>query len=187
MADIDFPVDLSDERAVSEALIERYYAYLHRLAFSILGDDQEADDAAQETLLRALAGLKKSMNARNMKGWLATITINLCRDMLRRRASRQRLAHTLQWIGFGQSEKRTPENALLQSDSNAALWQAVEDLDEKHRIVVVLRFVQGMAVGEIARALNIREGTVHSRLYYALRKLQVRLADSDILESEGLG
>jgi RNA polymerase sigma-70 factor (ECF subfamily) len=63
------------------------------------------------------------------------------------------------------------ENAI-QNESNEALWRAVRQIDAKHRIPIVLRYVHDFSVAEISKILQIPEGTVHSRLNTARRKLQ---------------
>lgn len=163
---------------MSEILIQQHYASLHRLAFSILGDEAEADDAAQETLLRALQHLERIPAETQMKSWLSVITINIARDHLRRRASRQRLYNLMAWAGFGASQPASPEKTYLEGESRSQLWQAVNHLDEKHRLPVILRYVHAMPVAEIARALETSEGTIHSRLHYAIHKLQDSLDDT---------
>jgi RNA polymerase sigma-70 factor (ECF subfamily) len=172
------PSAATDFVAESEELVQQYYAYLHRLAFSILDDDQEADDAAQESLLRALKNLDRLQAETNMKSWLSIITVNIARDMLRRRAARQRLNNLLVWGGILPSHQESPEKAVITSESRSLLWQAVSELDEKHRLPVLLRYLHDLNINEIARALGTNEGTIHSRLHYAIRKLQARLGDA---------
>ena len=60
------------------------------------------------------------------------------------------------------------------------LWQAVENLGEKHRVPVILHYVHDLTATEIADMLEIREGTVYSRLYYACRKLAVHFSNSEL-------
>jgi RNA polymerase sigma-70 factor (ECF subfamily) len=123
-----------------------------------------------------------------LKSWLSTIVINVARDLLRRQAVRHRLENLLGWSGLFPQKQEAPEHTYLQQESSSALWQAVNSLDEKHRLPVVLRFVLGMAVGEIAAVLELSEGTIHSRLHYAVRKLQARLGSSlSQGPSDGLG
>lgn len=161
--------------AAGEALVSGYYARLYRLAFSILADELEADDIAQESLLHALENLQRYRPGSSLKNWLYTICINLCRDGLRRQAARQRMNQTLYHLGMSDPPGPSPEEAYLKDESLRELRQAVESLDEDHRLPLILRYVHGMTAAEIARALGLREGTVHSRLHYAVRKLQAQL------------
>ncbi len=162
--------------ATADALVSGFYRELYRLAYSILGDAYDADDAAQETLLHALENLHRYRPGSSLKNWLYTICINLCRDGLRRRASRQRLSQALQILGMSHPPGPSPEAIYLQDENEGELRRAVQSLDEDHRLPLILRYAHGMTAAEIAGALGLREGTVHSRLHYAVRKLQALLA-----------
>ena len=71
----------------------------------------------------------------------------------------------------------TPEDALVWNERQRSLKQAVDSLDERHRLPVLLRYVHGLSVPEIAQALDEKEGTIYSRLHYANRKLRDQLGD----------
>ena len=159
----------------AETLVRDHYAFLERLCLSILGDEQEAQDAVQETLLRALLHQAKFQPGTSLKSWLTTIAVNLSRDMLRRRSARQRLQGVLHLVRLAPA---SPEEAVIGSERDRALWQLVRGLGEKQRLPLVLRYVHGLPVSEIAQILGLSEGTVHSRLHYATRKLQQRM-DAD--------
>jgi RNA polymerase sigma-70 factor (ECF subfamily) len=82
-----------------------------------------------------------------------------------------------------------PEEALIRSENQRRLKRAVDDLDDKHRQPVLLRYQQGMSVPEIAHALGLSEGTVYSRLHYAHRKLRQSYgltAESETHEEEAV-
>ena len=159
----------------AETLVRDHYAFLERLCLSILGDEQEAQDAGQETLLRALLHQAKFQPGTSLKSWLTTIAVNISRDMLRRRSARQRLQGVLHLVRLAPA---SPEEAVIGSERDRALWQLVRGLGEKQRLPLVLRYVHGLPVSEIAQILGLSEGTVHSRLHYATRKLQQRM-DAD--------
>jgi RNA polymerase sigma-70 factor (ECF subfamily) len=164
----------SEPEILAEILIEQHYAHLYRLAASILDDPAEADDAVQETILRALAHWQQCPGPGERRGWLTVLAVNHCRDRLRRRKTRQavtRILQTLQYPGAS----TTVEEQVLQNQHRSDLQKAVQALDEKHRLPVIFRFGLGMNAGEIARALNISEGTVYSRLHHAIRRLRQEL------------
>lgn len=163
------------EPAAVERLVSAYYSELYRLAYTILGDAHDADDAAQETLLHALDHLNRLRPDSSLKNWLYTICINQCRDVLRRQAARQRLTQVLQQVGLAGSSSPSPEEAYLKDERLRELRHAVRSLDENHRLPVILRYIHGMTAAEIAAVLGLREGTVHSRLHYAVRRLQAQL------------
>ncbi len=169
----DKTAKISEPEILAEILVEQHYTHLHRLAASILDDPDEADDAVQETILRALAHWQECPPAGARRGWLSILAINHCRDRLRRRKTRQAVARLLQALHPGSGT--TVEDLVVQNQYHGDLKRAVQTLDEKHRLPVILRFGHGMSAGEIAQALRISEGTVYSRLHYAIRKLRQEL------------
>ena len=168
-----------DHQLLAQSLLDHYFAPIHRLALSMLGDEAEADDVAQETFITALRRFDRFDAGTNLKGWLSTITINLCRDRLRRRKARQRWSE-LWWGAQRQADRaRGVEEGQVARAASSALWSAVNALDEKHRLPVLLRYANGYAVREIAAMLRIPEGTVHSRLHHACRKLAAALGSAE--------
>jgi RNA polymerase sigma-70 factor, ECF subfamily len=159
-------------------LVGEQAVYVHRLALSILNDPAEADDAAQETLIAACRSLDRFRGEAQPRTWITRIAINVCRSRLRRRKVRQVLDETLQALHLLSGPRPGPEDTAIQSEADWQLWQAVDALDEKHRLPVILRYVQELSVPEIAGILGVSQGTVHSRLHYARRKLQVQLGPS---------
>lgn len=161
-----------------EGLATAYYAYIRRLACSILDDPSEADDAAQETFIaaaRALSGFRKQATP---KTWLTSIAVNICRGRLRRRRARATLQAALESLHI-LTTPGDPEQISIQNENHRQLWQAVDALDEKHRLPVILRYVHELTIPEIADSLGLNQGTVHSRLHYARRKLLAQLGDSN--------
>ena len=161
---------------VSQIMVAQYYDSIYRLALSILNDPDDADDATQTTFIHAYQSLSRYTPGASFRSWLFTIAINASRDLLRRRRTRQTLQGVIESIFHLGNYPPSPEEVALQNEHRRELWQAVQSLDEKHRLPVLLRYVHDLPVREIASILNIREGTVHSRLHYAARKLQARLA-----------
>jgi RNA polymerase sigma factor (sigma-70 family) len=159
-----------------EALMQAHYAYIRRLALSILNDPAEADDAAQETFIAANRGLDGFRGQSSPLTWLTSIAVNQCRGRLRKHKVRQGLLKTLYGLHLLRPPGEGPERQAVQSEADRQLWRAVDALDEKHRLPVVLRYVHELKVSEIAAVLDLSEGTVHSRLHYARRELQNMLA-----------
>lgn len=170
----------TDRQSLAESLLDAYFGDVHRLALSILHDEDAADDVAQDTFITALRHIGRYEPGTNLRAWLSTITVNLCRDRLRRRQARQRWG--LLWLGAQRSpadRARDLEAGHVRREANSALWQSVNALDEKHRLPVILRYANGLSIREVADVLNIPEGTVHSRLHHACRKLAKTLAVTD--------
>ena len=169
-----------DPERLAEAIIDRHYASLHYLAYSILGDADAADDAVQETIIRALGQIERYRPGSNMKAWLSAIVVNKSKDMIRRRKVRRRLRSGLAWISRGEPPGNMPEEEVGRNESQTELWSIVNQLGEKHRLPIILRYVHKLSVREISEILGIREGTVNSRLFYGCQKLGQKLAINDI-------
>ncbi len=161
---------------VYEALMVEYFNFILRLTNSILLEPCEADDATQETFIQATTHLADYQAGTNIKNWLAKIAVNTCRDKLRRMKTRNRLLDILKIMSWQNMQASpTPEETVIRNERLRTVQEVVEALDEKHRLPVLLRYVQGMSVSEIAEVLEVNEGTVHSRLHYAHLKLRERL------------
>jgi RNA polymerase sigma-70 factor, ECF subfamily len=160
---------VGDSSAI-ESFVETYQQELYRLALSILDDSNEADDATQESLLAALRALDSFHGGSSLKTWLFSITVNICRTRLQKRNRNERLRQILSGILRVQSVPSVEEHAI-ENESGEAVWRAIHSMDEKHRIPIVLRYYHDLPVAEIAKILQIPEGTVHSRLNTARRLL----------------
>lgn len=171
----------NDRELLAQSLLNYHYADIHRLALSILRDETEADDVAQDVLITALRHINRYDPGTNMRAWLSTITVNLCRDRLRRNNSRLRW-HEI----FARSQQqpaarsRAMETRQARHETNAALWTTVHALDEKHRLPVILRYANGFSIREVAEILHVPEGTIHSRLHHAIKKLALALSDKNL-------
>lgn len=148
----------------------------------ILRDPDEARDGVQEAFVKAFNALPRFDQSRRFAPWFYQILRNQCRDMLRSRASRERLEVKDPEVhrrpaGSDASPERYRERRAIE----AVLWQALGRLPDEQREILVLKELQDLRYDEIAEMLEIPEGTVASRLYYARRALK------DVLEEMGAG
>jgi RNA polymerase sigma-70 factor (ECF subfamily) len=155
---------------VFAALTRRNVDGAYRLAWAILGDGRDADDATQDAFTVAWQKRASLRDPGRFGAWFGRILVNVCRERLRRRAaSRVRPL------------EEAPELAVGDGSHGAATRDAVgaalRSLDPDHRIVVVLRFWADLTVDEIADRVDVPAGTVKSRLHYALRSMRPRLED----------
>jgi len=167
--------------SVTEALVQQYHVLVYRVALSILDDPDEAEDAAQETFIAAISNLDRYRGESSLKTWLYAITLNTCRGHLRKRKARNAIKRTWEALQSLTSRPLTPEESALRNETDAQLWAAVDALDEKHRLPIILRYVHNLSVPEIAQTLAISEGTAHSRLHYARKKLQGYLRHAELV------
>ena len=166
------------DAAAIEALVQAHKAPVHRLAVSILDDPAEADEATQDAFVAAIDRLDSYRGDASFATWLYAITLNVCRGRLRKRRSRQRLAQVLQAVFrvSGPSDPH-PEQVVVQRESDAALWRAIQSLNEKLREVIVLRYYHELRLNDIAQVVGVSERTVRDRLHAAHEQLRTALQD----------
>lgn len=158
-------------RLLVEEWIERYYPDIYRLALTILHDPDEAADAAQDCFVAADRAVEGFQYQSSPKTWLYAIAINTCRSRLRKFKVQRALVDTVRSIQVLFERQPSPEEQVIASEQDAWLREAVRSLDEKHRLPVVLYYLEDLPVRDIAYILGINEGTVHSRLFYARNQL----------------
>jgi len=168
-----------NEDAIAK-LVHRYETGVFRLALSIVGEAAEANEITQDVFIAALRSLPSYQEKKSFKAWIYTITLNHGRTHLRKRKTLQRLKATLTTIFRVEFQKQTmPEDVVIQNEKEAMLWNCLNQLDERLRVVVVLRYFHEMTTLEIAEVLSINEGTVHSRLHNARERLRNALERPD--------
>lgn len=145
----------SENRWELERLMERYGDGLLRMAALYLKDADLAQDAVQETFIKAYRRLGEYRAEGSEKAWLAAICINVCRDALRSAWFRRRSPAALDSL---------PEQAVDFTFPDSAVLDAVRRLPAKYREVVLLRYYEGLKLKEVAGALRTSEGRVRSRL-----------------------
>jgi RNA polymerase sigma-70 factor (ECF subfamily) len=167
------------EAAAIQELVREYQSAVFRLALSILDDPADAEEATQDTFLAALRALDKYRGDSAFTTWLYRITVNVCLNHLRKRKAKAHILQTLHSLSRLMGVSPThPEEIVIQGENNAVLWKAVNTLDEKHRMPIILYYYHDLAVAEIAGVMGLREGTVLSRLYTARDRLRAKLNNS---------
>ena len=166
-----------DEAAITQ-LIQEYQLGVFRLALSVLNDPNEASEVTQDTFTSALKAMSTYHEKSKLRTWLFTIALNISRSRLRKRKALERLHRTLTAIFHVQSQHMpTPEDLIIGQEDEAAIWKALEKLGEKQRIPIILRYYHDLSIAEIAELLNLKEGTVHSRLSIGRERLRSELAE----------
>jgi RNA polymerase sigma-70 factor (ECF subfamily) len=146
------------------------------VAWRMLGNREDARDAAQEVFLRLYKYLDRYKPEQDFNGWLYRITINVCRDAARKRGT-QSTPHT------GHAERAAPPEAAsddmnaeenaIHAQERALLMNALLTLPEKQRAALVLRDLEGLTTEEVARVLHSRPVTVRSQISSARAKLKI--------------
>ena len=145
-----------------------------RVAQGVLRNAADAEDVAQEALLRAYRNFGRLREPARFRGWLVRITFRLALD--RWRAARRREKREAEWL---QPERRsaapTAEDAAASREFQARLERAMEELPEKFRLVLLLAAIEGHTLEEVAAMLGVPTGTVKSRLFFARKRLLEKL------------
>ncbi len=179
MSDSGQPSGL-DAPGAFRALVHATTPTAYRLALRILRSDADARDAVQETYARAWQGRHRLRDPAAAPGWIYRICRNVSMDRARARARMPAVdLDEEQLTGAAPS----PEQRLAAAQASQELVRAIDSLKDKHRIVVLLRDVDGMTYEDIATALGVPVGTVESRLHRgraalakALRRAELRAA-----------
>lgn len=147
---------------------------LYALALRSLRDPGIAEDLVQETFVKAYRSLPALKDAATCERWLYQVTMNLVRDVGRRRSLERR---TLETLGHEAPDEHHDTPTALDADSalGRRILEAVDTLPAHHRDVFVMREIQGLSHARIAADLGVPEGTVWSRLSFARRALQQKL------------
>jgi len=158
-----------------EALLEREFeqrlaecpTLAFRVAVSVLRNQAEAEDVAQEALLRAYRGFRRLRDRDRFRGWLVRMTWRLALDRIRSITRRQRREQ----VPLDSPAPPTPEELAKSSEFSRRLYAAIDSLPEKLRITLILSTIEGHDLGEVGRLLEIPTGTVKSRLHLARKRL----------------
>jgi RNA polymerase sigma-70 factor, ECF subfamily len=153
------------------ALVIKYQTRLFTMICCMLGDENDAWDLAQEGFLKAWRSIQRFESRSSFYTWLHRISLNLALDFLRRRGRRSEVELDDTLPSFLPSPRANYERAEIREGINAALAQ----LSPEHRAIIVLRELEEMTYLEIAEVLDLSQGTVMSRLFYARKRLQFLL------------
>ncbi len=164
---------IAGNQAAIEMLVRQYETGVFKLALSIVGDEADANEITQETFIAALKSLRTYQERKTFKAWLFTIALNLSRSHLRKRKIIERLKGTVSSIFRIETQKlSSPEDDVIRTEKEQTIWNELNQLDERHRTAVVLRYFHELPIAEIAEIMGINEGTVHSRLHTARERLR---------------
>ena len=156
-----------------EPIVRAYEASGLRLAVAMVGNLEDAEDILQEAFVKAYSSLSRFDLRKPFGPWFFQILRNQCRDLLRRKATRfgrETLDERVEETPAG--PQSDPERIRQRRAAREMLWQGLERIAADHREVIVLKELQGFRYAEIARILEVPEGTVASRLFNARKALR---------------
>jgi RNA polymerase sigma-70 factor, ECF subfamily len=167
---------LRGDRSAFGQLVQAYERPVYNLSYRMLGDPAEAEDAAQETFVRAYTKLATYQPERKFVNWLLSIASHHCIDRLRRRNRAPQLSLDgplpPQWTT---SNAPRPEQEVGAGQERERVRQVLETLPADYRAAVVLRYWYGLSYQEIADTMGSTESAIKSRLHRARRMMAGQL------------
>jgi len=159
-----------DRRAFG-TLVDRYGRAAYSVALSVTRRHEDAEDAAQEAFVVALERLDECRDPERFGGWLMTIVRNRSKNLLRRESIRQ----TDEIPESASTRRAGPDEVTETKELRAVLEEAMEELSEVQREIVILHDLEGWKHREIAERLDLPSGTVRSHLHFARKALRKTL------------
>lgn len=171
--------------AAFEELIEGYQRKIFNIALRIVGNYDDANDLSQEVLIRIFKSIGSFKEQSSFSTWIYRITTNVCLDDIRKRKNRRVVSLDEEIkVEDGEMQRQIvsndplPEETAEKEELRELVNGAISSLSEEHRLVIVMRDLQGFSYEEIARILKCPEGTIKSRINRA------RLALKNVLQSK---
>jgi len=167
-----------------DSLFYRYRDGLFRLGFAITKDPSAAEEIVVDTFARAHRAIERLEPDDSLRPWLYRVAVNLSYNR------RPRKGVTFSSLDDGTDDiagdGESPSDAAERAERRRVVLECVDTLGAKHKVVVVLHYLNGLNLAEIAEIVEVPVGTVKSRLHYALRKLRVQLSAHPGLDFEPL-
>ena len=171
------------EGAAFEVLMRRHNQLVFRTAYSILGNDADAEDAVQEAYLRAWRALGSFRAESRFSTWLVRIVTNEALGRLRRTSARvisleaaMTSPDSATQAALASASDQDPEQSAVRAQTRKLMESRIDLLPDAFRTVFMLRAVEELSVAEVAQALEIPEATVRTRFFRARRLLRAGFA-----------
>jgi len=172
----------ANDRAAFNEIVLRYKSKVYNFIARMVPSAQDAEDLTQETFVRAYLSIRSFQSRASLNTWLFRIATNLCIDYSRKNKKTAGLTTSLSADSDEDDEREIPDavydpqRILLNKELGAQLEQALLELPEKLRTVVLLYDIEGLPYDEIASIVGVPLGTVKSRLFNARTALRQRLS-----------
>lgn len=179
----------SGDHEAFRLLFQRYHRRVYSLAYGMVRNQDDALDVVQEGFIKAHRYLDRFEGASSFYTWLYRIIMNLCIDHIRKQR-RARLVDFNDALDHGQGDAAVGEDALLprilgenpgkalvRKEIREHIDQALSELSDNHRAVLIMRELDGMSYEEMAEMMQCAKGTIMSRLFHARKNMQKRLLE----------
>lgn len=169
----------SGSQRAFERLVRKYQDMVYRLAFRFFGNQEDALDAAQEVYLKAFRGIKSFQGRSSFKTWIYRITSNTCLTISEEKQKQKKSIIKSIFDWFSRPPVSDPAKTVVDREYQMELQKAIQEkiakIPEVYRLPVILKDIEGKSLEEISEILEIKEGTVKSRINRGRRLLQESL------------
>ena len=161
-------------------LVQDYSGLVYRVAFRMLGGD-DAQDASQEAWVRAWRNMHNFRGDSAFSTWMYRITVNTCLSLRQKEARRQEreFGDEIPYLPEPRGGDADPEAATLSGERRDEIFAALQHVREEHRAALVLRHMEGLPYSEIARILDVPDGTAKGWVSRGRAAMLVALAEED--------
>ena len=162
-----------------ERCIQLYGKDIYSFCMHLTKEKGSADDLYQDTFLEAMKKLAAIRYEDNPKSYLLSVAIRLWKNRVRKLAWRNRIAPQTADLEPEQAECDCPDmtESIVADEEKRMLWKAIDRLDDRYRIPLLLYYMEEQSIAELAELLSIPQGTVKSRLHKARQLLEKELED----------
>ncbi len=167
------PVDAAGEGIFTafDAVVRTHMRCVYYFCFRMTGKHDEADDAAQQTFVNVSRNMEKFRPGTNMKAWILAIAANVCRDMFRRKSSRRETDGGID-SRAALPDSADPADRASMRETASMVRGALEMIPEEQRSVLIMHAVDDLPLADIARSLEVPEGTIRWRFFKARKRLR---------------
>lgn len=166
-------------------LVETYQSRVLNMAYGMLSNAEDANDAAQEVFIKIYRNIERFEEKSSLSTWIYRITVNVCNDMLRKRT---RHAPTISLFSRGNNDDDekpleikdntpTPEERMEMTETQKEVRHALDELSDEFKTVITLYDLEGLSYDEISEILKCPVGTIKSRLNRARKALKKNLSE----------
>ena len=171
-----------DEKALNN-LVSLWYKRIYNYAFKYMSEHDLASEIAQKTFIAMFKGIHKLKEVDRFKPWLYRIATNLCYEEERRNRQVKTVSLTVsrnEEMEEAKGSRYNPERSFQQLELEIVLLEALSEISDEHRSIVIMKEYEGLKFREIAEVLDVSENTVKTRLYAGLNNLK------DILKKKNI-
>ncbi len=162
-----------------EALVKRYEKLVYSVSYRMMNNKEDAEDITQIVFIKVYKKIESFKENQSFKAWICTIASNACIDEIRSRKNKQTYSLDKNLEGDDgefkadiPSSEETPEEVIINKEKRQVILDSINELKEESRQLIILRDVQGLSYDEIAEQLDLKLGTVKSKIARSRTKLQ---------------